>query len=150
MKIIVASKNPVKVQAVTTAFELAFPQKMHHVEGIGVPSGVSDQPMSEEETRLGAYNRAQGAKDVDEAAAQIAIAHFNSGLTYVGVANYSTPFDFFLSDYLEKVNNIHSSPLPSNVNCTDCAAAISTLSNLAGHDLWQSKMRYFLLLSLNC
>ena len=63
MKIIVASKNPVKVQAVTTAFELAFPQKMHHVEGIGVPSGVSDQPMSEEETRLGAYNRAQGAKD---------------------------------------------------------------------------------------
>lgn len=87
-----------------------------------------------------ACNWAAGAKDVDEATAQITIAHFNSGFRYVGIANFSSSFDFFLSDYLTKINDMRNSPLPDHVNCTDCAAAVSTLANLIGHDLWQSKM----------
>lgn len=61
MKVIVASKNPAKIEAVRTAFLQAFPTTIL-VEGVSVPSGVSDQPMSDEETRRGALNRAMHAK----------------------------------------------------------------------------------------
>lgn len=58
MKIIVASTNPVKQEAVLQAFSKAFHQSIS-VEGMKAPSGVSDQPMTDEETLLGARNRAQ-------------------------------------------------------------------------------------------
>lgn len=56
MKVVVGSKNPVKVGAVEEAFRRYYPECI--VEGIEVESGVSDQPMSEEETIRGARNRA--------------------------------------------------------------------------------------------
>ncbi len=59
MKIIVGSKNPVKVGAVREAFEKYFPEC--EVVGIDVESGVAAQPMSEEETIRGAKNRANNA-----------------------------------------------------------------------------------------
>ena len=62
MHIIVASKNPVKIGAAEKAFAQLFPNQALTVTGLSVPSGVSDQPMTEEETKLGAYNRAQNAK----------------------------------------------------------------------------------------
>lgn len=49
-KVIVASKNPVKINATQSAFEKMFPDEEFSFEGISVPSGVSDQPMSEDET----------------------------------------------------------------------------------------------------
>jgi inosine/xanthosine triphosphatase len=61
MKIIVASTNPVKQEAVRAAFEQAFPPPLL-VEGINAPSGVPDQPMTDEETLQGASNRAAFAK----------------------------------------------------------------------------------------
>lgn len=60
--IVVASKNPVKINATKEAFEKVFPKEKFIVIGSIVPSGVSDQPMSDEETLLGAKNRAQGAR----------------------------------------------------------------------------------------
>ena len=39
-----------------------FPDRTIEVEGCSVPSGVSDQPFSDSETKLGAMNRARGAK----------------------------------------------------------------------------------------
>ncbi len=62
MKIIVASKNPVKIGAVKTAFEKVFKDTIIEVEGVSVPSGVSDQPLSDKETLQGAENRAENAK----------------------------------------------------------------------------------------
>ncbi len=62
MKIVVASKNPVKVRATATAFEQIFPHEKLNVTGTSVPSGVPDQPMSEEETLLGAENRSNNAQ----------------------------------------------------------------------------------------
>ncbi len=59
--IIVASKNPVKLAAVREGFEKMFPAELFEVEGVSVPSGVSDQPLSDEETRRGAASRAAGA-----------------------------------------------------------------------------------------
>lgn len=62
-KIVVASKNPVKVNAVHLACKEMFPQEKFDIEGMSVPSNVSDQPMNNKETFQGALNRAQNAKD---------------------------------------------------------------------------------------
>ncbi len=62
-KIIVASKNPIKIQSALQGFEEMFPNQKFQAEGISVPSGVSDQPIGQEETFTGALNRAQNAKN---------------------------------------------------------------------------------------
>ncbi len=62
MHIIVASKNPVKLEAARNGFAALFPQAALDIHGVSVPSGVSDQPMSDEETLLGAKNRADAAQ----------------------------------------------------------------------------------------
>jgi len=61
-KVIIASKNPVKVNATKKAFENVFPAEHFEFIGLQVPSFVSDQPMSDEETLEGAINRAENAK----------------------------------------------------------------------------------------
>lgn len=55
MKVLVGSKNPVKIDGAKQAFELYF--KDVNVEGISVSSGVADQPVNEE-IYQGAKNRA--------------------------------------------------------------------------------------------
>jgi len=61
-KVIVASKNPVKVDAVLSGFCRMFPDETFEVEGISVESGVSDQPMSDRATREGALTRAENVR----------------------------------------------------------------------------------------
>ncbi len=61
-KVIIASKNPVKINAVKQAFEKMLPNDTFEYEGISVPSEVSDQPMSDTETYTGAKNRAHNAE----------------------------------------------------------------------------------------
>jgi inosine/xanthosine triphosphatase len=63
MKIVVASTNPVKIEAVRRGFAAMFPGETINVSGVSVPSGVSDQPMSDAETYQGAFNRARSARD---------------------------------------------------------------------------------------
>lgn len=60
MRVIVASKNPVKINCTESAFKKAFNESIN-IEGISVPSDVSDQPMTDAETLLGAKNRAINA-----------------------------------------------------------------------------------------
>ena len=62
-KIVVASANPVKINAALQGFSEMFPEEEFSVEGFGVPSGVSDQPMGDEETYQGAWNRVQAVKE---------------------------------------------------------------------------------------
>ncbi|MEQ8584022.1 MAG: inosine/xanthosine triphosphatase [Marinoscillum sp.] len=62
MQIVVASKNPVKINATEEGFRQIFPKVEHSVTGLSVPSGVPDQPMTDEETLQGAANRAQNAR----------------------------------------------------------------------------------------
>ncbi|MBP7768558.1 DUF84 family protein, partial [Candidatus Woesebacteria bacterium] len=57
MHIFVGSTNPVKIHAVTAAARAQWPAVV--VEGIAVPSGINEQPMTDAETRTGAHNRAQ-------------------------------------------------------------------------------------------
>lgn len=64
MKIVVASTNPVKIEAVRLGFAAMFPGETIDARGVSVPSGVSDQPMSDAETYQGAYNRARNAREI--------------------------------------------------------------------------------------
>ena len=61
-KVIVASKNPVKIEATKSAFKKVFPREKILIEGVSVKSGVGDQPMSDKDTYKGAHNRARNAK----------------------------------------------------------------------------------------
>ena len=67
MRVIIASRNPVKIQCVRQAFEKAFPHQEWACEGIAVASGVSDQPMTDAETLQGARNRVDNAQQMAEA-----------------------------------------------------------------------------------
>lgn len=61
-KIIVASKNPTKIEAALKGFQEMFSKEFFEAIGISVPSNVSDQPMGDEETFKGAWNRVKGAQ----------------------------------------------------------------------------------------
>jgi non-canonical (house-cleaning) NTP pyrophosphatase len=85
--IAIGSKNPCKIDSVKTAFHKVFREQLQGEEyelvfsGHGVPSNVSDQPIGDDETLLGAKNRALGALE----AAQI-LSNENEG--DVGVPDF--------------------------------------------------------------
>ena len=60
--IIIASKNPVKINAFSLGYQSMFPEKNNEIIGVSVPSDVSDQPMTDKETLDGARNRAANAR----------------------------------------------------------------------------------------
>ncbi len=64
MRIIVASLNPVKIQAVQAGFNQIFPNLKAVFEGVNVPSEVPNQPISDKETFNGALNRANNARNL--------------------------------------------------------------------------------------
>ena len=63
MKVVIASTNPVKIQAVRWGFQRMFPQEQFEFEMVSVASGVSSQPASDAETLQGALNRAINAAE---------------------------------------------------------------------------------------
>jgi inosine/xanthosine triphosphatase len=66
--IIVASHNPVKLNATIRGFERMFPGENFKIEGADIASLVSNQPLSDAETYRGALNRAQSAARIFPAA----------------------------------------------------------------------------------
>lgn len=91
MKVAVGSKNPVKVAAVQSSFE-----KVWSCECVpcSVPSGVSDQPVGDDEARKGALNRAIAARD-----------HLNADFG-VGLEGYvvDSEYGMFLCGWVAVVN----------------------------------------------
>ena len=65
MKIVVASRNPAKITAVREAFGHHFDPDVIELVPVSVPSGVADQPVSDDETRAGARHRAENARDAE-------------------------------------------------------------------------------------
>ena len=63
-KVIIASKNPVKINATKKAFEDVFNDRFEF-EGVATESLVSDQPMSNDETLKGATNRLQNIQHLE-------------------------------------------------------------------------------------
>ena len=92
--------NPIKIAAVKQAFETAFSPEKIECTGQHAPSGVSDQPMGSEETRIGAENRVAYCRQKDEQADQRAdyyvameggVDNFSYGpatFAYVAIANH--------------------------------------------------------------
>ncbi len=64
MKVIVASTNPVKIESSKLGFVQMFPGMDFEFEGVKASSRVADQPLSGEETLLGAKNRVAHAKEL--------------------------------------------------------------------------------------
>lgn len=62
MRAVVASINPVKLAAARGGLARVFQPAELIIEGITVSSGVSDQPMSDEETLNGARQRMEAAR----------------------------------------------------------------------------------------
>lgn len=61
VNIVVASRNPVKIDAVNQAFSSQFPSAGLELIPVDVESGVSEQPIGDQETRWGARNRVEQA-----------------------------------------------------------------------------------------
>ena len=61
--VVIASKNPVKINATEKAFEDVFTDSFEF-EGISTDSLVSDQPLSDKETLQGATNRLKNVQHV--------------------------------------------------------------------------------------
>lgn len=61
-KVIIASNNPVKINAVKIRFKKMFPLEKFEFAAVSVPSHVKDQPTDNQETMIGAINRADNAK----------------------------------------------------------------------------------------
>jgi len=62
-RILVGSKNPVKIEAAKKALAAFFPHEDIIADGINAPSHVPDQPWGSKETYQGAYNRALFCKN---------------------------------------------------------------------------------------
>ena len=95
MKVVVGSKNPVKINATRAALQqvLKADDKLE-VVGVDAPSLVADQPMTEAETRLGAVNRVKDCLAAHEANWYVAIEggvdKFTDGpatFAYVAICN---------------------------------------------------------------
>jgi len=71
--IMVGSTNPIKINAAKTAIATAFPHCEVTCQGMHAPSLVPDQPMTEEETKLGAVNRVNYCQKNVEADFYVAI-----------------------------------------------------------------------------
>jgi Protein of unknown function DUF84. len=84
MKIVIGSTNPAKVHAVEQVFS-----GLGEIKSYSVPSGVNEQPFSDEETIRGAIGRAQNA--LRETAADLSIG-LEGGVT-------ETPFGLMLCNW---------------------------------------------------
>lgn len=73
MLLAVGSRNPVKVEAAQLGFTTFWPNQVWEVTACASPSGVRDQPMSDDEARDGAMSRAHHAL-------HLAAADFGVGL----------------------------------------------------------------------
>jgi inosine/xanthosine triphosphatase len=64
MKVVIGSKSPVKIASVQRGFTTLFPEENFIFEGVAANSGISDQPMSDDEIRTGAIGRVQHAREL--------------------------------------------------------------------------------------
>ena len=73
IKMVVGSKNPVKINAAKTAICDVFPLEEVECVGVNAPSSVAEQPMTSEATQLGAINRVKYCQQHTQADFYIAI-----------------------------------------------------------------------------
>lgn len=113
-KIIIAvgSKNPVKINAIKTAFSEVFADKTVECIATHAPSLVSDQPMTEQETLDGAINRVHFCQQAHTADYYVAIEGGIDNFTY-GPATFA--YIVITNAKQESVGRSTNLPLPSVV-----------------------------------
>lgn len=112
-KIVVASHNPVKAQAVLNGFQRLFPNEGFKIEMVTVDSGVSDQPMSDHNARKGAINRAQNAvKTVPDGAYWVGV---EGGCDYLDEAMVAFAWIVVLGDGMQGLARTGIFRLPPEV-----------------------------------
>lgn len=140
----VTSKNPVKLEAVKRAFQEYFPDQKIEFTTIGVESGVSDQPMSAEETAKGACRRVSNAvaDDTDF------IVGIEGGLNFISIDEHEHAFEQTWACVLDRKTGISelgsgpAYPVPPNVirqihagkNLSEAMAAEYGTEELGTHD----------------
>jgi inosine/xanthosine triphosphatase len=94
VRVMVGSKNPVKINAANDALSLLCSEMTIESVGVTAPSGVPDQPMTEDETKLGAVNRVLHCRQYHQAdyymAMEGGVHLFDFGpatFAYVAIAN---------------------------------------------------------------
>lgn len=117
MKVAIASTNPVKLEAVKQAFQDYFPNKTIGFITVATESGVSEQPMSAEETAKGACIRAENGM---QSGADITVG-IEGGLSIVQLDGHEYAFEQTWACVLDcktRLSEIGSGPaypLPHNV-----------------------------------
>lgn len=96
IKVVVGSRNPVKINAVKAAMTRLFTESVIECIAVDAPSGVADQPMTATETRTGAINRVNYCQQHHQAdffaAMEGGVDNFEYGpatFAYVVIANNS-------------------------------------------------------------
>ncbi len=112
-KIYIASENPVKIACTKHAFDTVFPDAQFSFTGKAVTSGVSDQPMTDRETYMGASNRANTLK-----------RKFSDGNFWVGIEGgievirgtmHAFAWMVILNDHLHGEARTATFPLPAKI-----------------------------------
>jgi DNA-binding beta-propeller fold protein YncE len=84
---------------------------------------------------------AAGAATMDAAATLITEGYNGSGVVHYDIVSGATFYGFVNYKLSEMIDRLNGGPgLGEKVNCTDSANTVSTLSNVIGCDLWQSRM----------
>ncbi|MCT4553039.1 MAG: inosine/xanthosine triphosphatase [Alphaproteobacteria bacterium] len=96
MKVIVGTKNPLKLKAVKIAFTRIFDEDISII-GVDAPSGVSSQPVPGSEVLKGAKNRAEFCKDKIDGDYFVGV---EGGLTFLDDFN-----DLFLTGFVVVLSN---------------------------------------------
>ena len=120
IKIIVGSNNPVKVNAVKYAIACCYPQAEILCEGMHAPSGVAEQPMTADETRLGAQNRVNYCRDNTQADFYVALEGGVDKFEY-GAATFA--YVVIASDQQESVGRSANLPIPEHMYQALCEGA---------------------------
>jgi inosine/xanthosine triphosphatase len=109
LKIIVGSKNPVKISAAKHIFTMYFPQHSVACQGVDAPSSVPDQPIGEQQTRDGAQNRVNYCKQHYQADYYVAMEGGAEQFSY-GAATFAyVVIDNGLNQVVGRSSNL---PLP--------------------------------------
>lgn len=87
---------------------------------------------------------ASGAGDHDIAAARITERYNGCGRVSYDTVSGATAYGLASFNLSQMINRLNGGPgLGGKVNCTDSANTVSTLANLVGCDLWQSRMGWY-------
>ncbi|WP_404342543.1 inosine/xanthosine triphosphatase [Pseudoalteromonas mariniglutinosa] len=112
LRIIVGSRNPVKINAAKHIFSLFFTEHNIDCQGIDAPSGVPAQPIGEEQTRLGAENRVSYCQQHYEADFYVAMEGGAEQFSY-GAATFA--FVVIANSEQSSIGRSSNLPLPQTM-----------------------------------